>query len=484
MEIGAISTQPGSSTGGPTVLKEPAGSILPVRATDAEPGVQGEPIAERQSGRALEIFRQELNYALYAKLGLKLAAERPVYDAVKTALTAGDIATDTLGTASRVVAENPDVSSRALIRFRQSVQAAAAYTRETVGGDDDIDGLEDALGKLDGGLDELDEETSRNVRSEASVLSVDTRLRQRSTIRIRTQEGDVVRLDLRRAERLSAEDVAVADERGLATRTEVSLSSRSRFTLSVRGDLSEAEFAAIRGVFVQAEAVADEFFGGDLSAAFALASNLEIDTEQLARVNLRFRSQEVSSVAFARIGDTRTDAEPPSAPIAARLRPVAPPGTPPGVNPVLDDPRPAAPASDSPSGARTASPAAAAPAANSADTDTPVAARTVDTAGAVDDGPVVDAAAGPVDLAFSDLPFLRFFEMLAEFLSSVAKGFERQANEASTSLRYHYSESFKLQILKSVIEVAAPEDSLGAARFAGTLIDGLVEAGEAEQADG
>ncbi len=242
MEIGAISTQPGSSTGGPTVLKEPAGSILPVRATDAEPGVQGEPIAERQSGRALEIFRQELNYALYAKLGLKLAAERPVYDAVKTALTAGDIATDTLGTASRVVAENPDVSSRALIRFRQSVQAAAAYTRETVGGDDDIDGLEDALGKLDGGLDELDEETSRNVRSEASVLSVDTRLRQRSTIRIRTQEGDVVRLDLRRAERLSAEDVAVADERGLATRTEVSLSSRSRFTLSVRGDLSEAKY--------------------------------------------------------------------------------------------------------------------------------------------------------------------------------------------------------------------------------------------------
>ena len=428
----------------------------PVAAAEPE-----KPVADTtvQSGRALEIFRQELKFTATAKY-CKSCTD-PVAAAADTPVSADDVAAEALGDASRLAAENRDISSFALLRFRQRVQAAAAYTQQTVGGDADIDKLDDAVARVNAGLDSLDESASRNVESSASVLSINSSLRQRSTIRIRTQEGDVVRLDVRRASNLSASDVAVSGENGSASRTEVAVSSRSRLLLSVKGDLNDAEYAAIREVFAQAEEIAREFFDGDLAAAFSRASGLEFDAEQLAGVKLRFRSREVTTAAYAAIQSV--------APAPAA------------------EPAPALPAPSEPTAGEVADRPAAG-VAIPAPLPVPKTIERQPVAADGNDAPGATEAPSPVPSppSLDDLPFLRFFDRLADFLEGVADGFERQVAGAAeaASYRVHYSQSFKLQIFKSVLELSAPGDTPDdGADLAAKLIDGIAASDVRESDD-
>ena len=167
------------------------------------------------TGRALEVLRQEIRYVLAARLGVSLNARPPSFN---SAQSVDQVAAETLGAAARLLKDNPDIGTYALLKFRQRVESAATFTRQSFGQDGDIADVDQALAKVRSRLDVLDERASRNVESSASVLSIETRQRQRSTIRIRTQEGDVVRLDLRQSSRLSAQDIAVEQERVCAGR--------------------------------------------------------------------------------------------------------------------------------------------------------------------------------------------------------------------------------------------------------------------------
>lgn len=350
-------------------------------------------------GRALGVFRQELKLSLSASFRTTPAVIPPGYrQAEGTALT-DQVAADTLGAAQRVVAEEPIDGSRSMIKFRQTVVEAASYTREAVGNDDDFAEVEGAVDRVLDGLSKLEEEAARNVESSASILSVDTKTREQSSIKIRTQEGDIVKLNLTQKSSLSATDIAITNEDGTTTFTEVQISSGSRLSLQVEGDLNEAELAAIQNVFAQAELIANEFFGGDLFAALNLATAFEYDAEQLSRVNMQFKSSEVSTASYTEVG---------SAPVAAPATEQAEPAT---------DVQPPATSTE----------------------------ETAEAAGA----PVADedqsALAG-------------FFELVSSFLRSVSEGFEGDA-DTGVSAKLHFSQSFKLEILKSVLQVAEPDQS-------------------------
>lgn len=68
-----------------------------------------------------------------------------------------------------------------------------------------------------------------------------------------------------------------------------------------------------------------------------------------------------------------------------------------------------------------------------------------------------------------------FTDLLTKFLRSVSEGFETERG----SYRYFYSESFKLELLKSVFEIKAPEDAGKAAETAATVIDEVARTAEA-----
>ena len=385
-------------------------------------------------GRALGVFRQELRLSLRAHFHAKFATTQQSYAAVQEPATSDDVAEEALGAATQMVAESPATAAKSLISFRAKVHESASFVRETVGAQDDVDDVDTVVAKVDDGLNTLEDEVAGNRESLTSVLAIDTRSKQRSTIRIRTQEGDIVKLSLMRTDKSSASDVAVSNGDGFASLTEVEVSSRSRMMLKVEGDLSESEFAAIQNVFAQAEQIANDFFGGDMAAAFDLAAGFEFDTEQLARVNMNFRMRQVTNVSYAELaGPTRL--APASSPAVAGTEPASTPSE-------------ARPVSDAPV-------TSAAPAAGVEPEAEPVAIETAES-------PAVDTFA-----------LSSFFDTLSTFLRSVGEGFE--AGSGSGSFSFHYSQSFKLDLLKAVIHTVAPEESDAAAANATTLIDQLSE---------
>ncbi len=426
-----------------------------------EPPVTDEPVP----ARAVEVFRQELNVRFLETLGVTVSDGETAYDAVTRAVSGGNVSEEALAVLSRLAGENPDLAASIVAAARSDVESAAQATESIVANDADLPAVESSKLSIQDGLDLLDGFAARNVPSSASVLAIESESRERTAIRIRTQEGDVVTFRLRNIERLQATDAAVSNGFGSATETVVSSSLDSRLRLTVDGDLNEAELDAIRSVFEQADAIATEFFDGDFAAALNAAASLTYDTDQLARVKLRFRSVETTNVTYA-------------AAVAA---------------PVVDKPadEPTAVAADKPALPAAAAPIVARPTvlkpavvtAPKAEAPTPVvtspaASPSVEPVAATD---AVEEPAAEEPVAAPDLSatLASFFDRLGEFLRGVADGFP-SAKEGSVGLRYHYSESFKLDILKSVVSVSAPEERENTAVAAGNIIDRLIEVRSAD----
>lgn len=399
-------------------------------------------------GRALDIFRQELRLTLRAQFHARFAASQKEYLQLHNPQTPDAVAHEALGAARQLVDEAPTRSAQSLITFRARVHETASYVRETVRAEDDIEDVDYALAKVDQGLDTIEREVATNRESSASVLAVDMRSRQRSSIRIRTQEGDIVRFDLRRVDELSASDAAISDGTDFTSVTEVDVSSRSRLMLRVNGDLNDSELAAIQNVFSQAEEIANEFFDGDISAAFNAAQGFEFDAEQLARVNMRFRLQQVSNVTYSeQVSAPAVAPSPaPDRPILLPADVLAPTPRPDPVEPVTDDELHAEPILPT----------------NPVETPTTEA-------------PIVEPA--PADVG----ALAGFFDLLSGFLRSIGDGFA--AENGNASFQYHYSESFKLEILRAVIHAAAPTESTDAADNAERLIDGISGTATVAEAD-
>jgi hypothetical protein len=439
MEISGVSTslitQTLASTATPSELQPLAKdeSVPELRREDLR-GLRG------RRGLALGILKQELRAALKSFFGAQLAASGTAYESTRDADSPDAVADEVLGAAKQLVAAAPTSAAESLTSLQSAVLETTGYVRETVGAvTDDVDDIDIATAMIDEGLDELSNEVANYRESTAAVLAVDTSTRERSTIQIRTQEGDFVKLYLRRVDNMSATDISYSDGEMSFTSTEVALSSRSRTMLQVKGDLNEAETAAIQNVFAQAEVIADEFFGGDVGAAFNSMQSTQFDTEQLARVDLRFRRQEITSGTYVRVAAAVPESDDLAAPTVTAVE-----------------------------GSAAGAPEAAA--ALDVEAQPVTAAATAAQADAEKDSPIVDdAAASPS--AFSAMA--DFLDTLSAFLRTVGEGFK--AESSSVNFTYHYSESFKLNLLKAVMNTVAPDDAGNAVANAELVIDGVTE---------
>ncbi len=448
MEIPGIST---SSLFGSSFSKQTQGLKQAFRSAPAGDTAPAEPVRKRgkafgeANGFALGALRQEIRAALSERFRVAFSSAVGTYN--KAAPTASDVAGDALAAAGQVAKADPLDASAALKQLRNDVSAAGDALRDIID-DDDLDDVEDAIARISSGLDDADDDAARNTLSAASFLSAESVLKQRSTIRIKTQEGDVVTLDLRRREAFSAEDVALQNGQGSFTSTEVSVSSRSRLVFSVKGDINEQELAAIQGVFEQAEAIADDFFGGDLARAFDAASGLSYDAEQLSRVSLKFRERETTRVNFAQLGNVAVPAfenpvKQPTTSDPADSLAALPPGK---VVPDTETTIPAAAPVDAVAAAEESKPV-------------DVAAQLVEASAAATE--IEEPVAKPAEAAADT-----FADQLKDFLRSTLDGFSNGGEQ-----RFFYSESFKLNLLKTVISVSAPVGGEQAAETAGNLID-------------
>lgn len=384
--------------------------------------------------RAAQMFRQELHmrFKLRFASSFEAASRQPTTSLPyrETTSPAG-VAADVLQTARQIAAAEPGSRESTLAGLRESLQEAGTAGLAAAESGEERAAVRDAADLVDRGLTRIEEQP---VVSRYDALEVDARSKQRTSIQIRTQEGDVVRFDLRQVDKLSLSEISQSDADSSSQEMNLSVSSQSRLVLRVKGDLNDAELEAIRSVFATAESLADEFFSGDINAALEIAAGLEFDAEQLARVSMRFRSvEQVRATQYSSIGTEtpqtdETVAEPPTGPTGnvSATTPVEGIAVKPSVEPVVIGPVTDLPAAE-------------------VDELQPLAT----------DGPGEGTTAPAA--GFGSL--LEYLGKLADYLEETAVRF-RESFESSVSanqVRFELTQSLQLEILRTVMTVKAPE---------------------------
>jgi hypothetical protein len=282
---------------------------------------------------------------------------------------------------------------------------------------------------------------------------------ERAGLYIVTQEGDVVALRIKVRDSVAATST---ESTGDGTQVgELAIAARSSMKISfhVEGDLNAAELAAIGHVVDQVGALADQFFAGDVPAAFAAAQNFDIDGSQLAKVGLRLAVRE--SVTY-------------SGPM-----PLAAATTPPAATPSQTPAVPTSPA-ETPADSSADAGASAAAAADTAST----AAADAESTAAAPEAPVAPAEAPPPAAPATAVGSA--VATIAGFLHQLLGALGTQPTPAGSGSQVSLSMSLKLQLFAATVAqvaIAAPpaisSASADGQQLVGDTLDALAAAHDA-----
>ena len=125
------------------------------------------------------------------------------------------------------------------------------------------------------------------------------------SLSLKTKEGDDVVIEFASAQQQSSSVAAARSGGNSAAAASLERSSASSMNFSIQGDLNEEEVSAINDLLRDVNDIADEFFGGDIQAAFDKATEFEMDGSQLASMNLRLTRSESHSAtsAYSSVGN-------------------------------------------------------------------------------------------------------------------------------------------------------------------------------------
>ncbi len=179
---------------------------------------------------------------------------------------------------------------------RDQIQAMGLLTDEL---DEEIGATYD---KVSGGIEAL----RQSLTGEGQVINSASRLQLSSQIResrsfslaLTTQDGDQVTIQISRNQSASLSGSFSATEQGRELSIGAALSSSSAFSLQVEGELDQDELDAINNLLENVDAIATDFYAGNLERAFEQALTLELDPEELSSLNLEL-SQTRTSEAIA-----------------------------------------------------------------------------------------------------------------------------------------------------------------------------------------
>ncbi len=285
-----------------------------------------------------------------------------------------------------------------------------------------------------------------------SAATLRYRRTERAGLYIVTQEGDVVRLRIKVSDSVNA---AASDGTTDGTQVaQLSVDARSSVKISfhVDGNLNADELAAIRSVVEQVGKLADQFFAGDVPAAFAAAQDLNIDGSQLAKVGLRLSVRESSTYSGPALAVAATPAPAPG-------------------------PTPALPASTTPAG-NEAPPlvateaVASAPDASTSTADASAATDPVPTPPSTDPAPA-PAPPAPTSVAGNALA------TIADFLHQLLAALGAPAVPSDGASQPSVSLSLKLRIFAATVAhltIAAPPATSGSDQKAAPLVGDTLDA--------
>lgn len=114
-----------------------------------------------------------------------------------------------------------------------------------------------------------------------------------------TKEGDKVTIKAASSEGLAIEAGRAGPGNSSVSALNASYSASQSFSLSIDGDLNEAELVAINDLLGRVNDLAGRFFAGDLDGAFAQAMSLGYDATQIGGFALNLAQAEIQQVTKA-----------------------------------------------------------------------------------------------------------------------------------------------------------------------------------------
>ena len=118
------------------------------------------------------------------------------------------------------------------------------------------------------------------------------------SLKVKTQDGDEVTITFNKQSDYQSSLGGYADASGEALSFSVDRSESSDYRFSVEGDLDEDEIDALQSLIRDVNEIANDFFDGDIQAAFDQASEFRMDKTELASMNLQLtRSERYTSVS-------------------------------------------------------------------------------------------------------------------------------------------------------------------------------------------
>lgn len=150
---------------------------------------------------------------------------------------------------------------------------------------------------------------------DAFAASVQVARKERGSLVLTTQDGDVLRIRFRASERQQLELAGVNTGDAQAASAQWSSSARSRTRVEVEGSLDAGELKAIEDFVGKVDTLANEFFEGDVEAAFAAAAALDYDAGEIAGFSLKLSMRE--SVQASAVQRTTAGGASPAARVAA-----------------------------------------------------------------------------------------------------------------------------------------------------------------------
>nr|WP_242521517.1 DUF5610 domain-containing protein [Motiliproteus sp. SC1-56] len=119
------------------------------------------------------------------------------------------------------------------------------------------------------------------------------------SLKVRTRDGDEVTIHFNRASDYQAGFASYSDGQVSAATFSLARSESSHYRFSVEGELDEDEIDALQALIKDVNEIADDFFDGDIQAAFEQAKEFRLDTTELAAMSLRLSQSQSYSAASA-----------------------------------------------------------------------------------------------------------------------------------------------------------------------------------------
>lgn len=279
---------------------------------------------------------------------------------------------------------------------------------------------------------------------EMSAIAAREVVRERFSLDITTAEGDKVSI---RFKSLGVTELAAAQvsrDGVTATAVEANVISRGRFQVVVDGNLNEAERTAIADLLDKVDDIANDFFGGDVQAAFSAAARVSLDSEALSAFDLRLSYSRSLAAAQAYASNAK-----------------------PGSQPVVEQPKPAATTEPVtlPAQAEAAAPAIASP-------ELPAATET--TQALPDAAPASEGTATSAAVAHDTARTVSAIETITRFAKDVLERLDKDDETNATRFSLRWKVEF---MIKAFGSVALTPIEQKAAEALGIALDGQVPAG-------